>query len=120
MKRAIVNVSVGNHYVENQKRLNEMLDKVNSKELRIFWTNKLPYGSPTHQETPYAFKMWALREIMFDYDSIIWMDASIVPIKPLEPLWEFIEEQGYWFQKIPFENCGKWTSDAALKPLGIT
>ena len=58
----------------------------------------------------------------------MWLDSSIVPLRPLSSLWKLIEKQGYWFSEnlpqgrldLPCWNCGEWTCDSALGPLGIT
>lgn len=95
----------------------------------LTWCDCLPPESPPHSEAPYAFKAYAIKAALEQgYHEILWFDSSIVPIRPLEPLLELIEQQGYWFSEnlpqgqlnVAPWNCGQWCSDSALRPLGIT
>jgi hypothetical protein len=114
--RAVVNVSTGEFYLSQQERLQRLIPN----EQLMFW-REFPAGWPTHGETPYAFKAFAIREAEEKgFGTILWMDSSVVPLRPLEPLWNLIERQGYWFSNNPPHNCGEWTCDSALAPLGIT
>lgn len=122
--RAVVSVATG-PYLANQDRLRAAIPQENA----LFWRNVLPPGSPSHLDTPYAFKAYAIRDALRQgAQTVLWMDASVLPIRPLEPLWQLIEEQGYWFSlnlpcnnlTAPAWNCGQWTCDSALEPLEIT
>ena len=115
--RAIVNVSTG-RYVAGQERLARFLN--GGSETRYFYRDRLPDGCPSHQQAPYAFKACAIRDaIIGGATSILWLDASIVPIHPLEPLWNYIEREGYWLA-VNGWNTSQWCVDEALSPLGIT
>lgn len=95
----------------------------------LTWCDRFPPASPPHSEVPYAFKAYAI-QAAFErgYREVLWVDSSIVPIRPLEPLWKLIEQQGYWFSEnlpqgqlnVAPWNCGQWCADSALQPLGIT
>lgn len=112
--RAIVNVATG-PYVRGQERLTEWCAK-NSEEYFI-WRDQLPAGSPFHQDVPYAFKAYALREaVAAGAKTLLWADASILPIKPLDELWERIERDGYWIGNNGWTNY-EWTADSAYAPL---
>lgn len=114
MNRVVLNVATG-YYVRGQRRLRRAVS-----DPMMTWADAMPPGSPTHQTVPYAFKAWAiLAAADAGRDLILWADASILPIRSLEPLWELIEEQGYWFSRNGWQN-GEWCSDAALPLLGIT
>lgn len=130
MNRCIVNVSTG-RFLKGQNRLRacEFLDGTRQihNGVNVFdggtalmtW-DKLPPGSPSHEAVPFAFKAYAVKAAAdAGYTTLIWADASIIPIAPLEPLWERIETKGYWFSKNGWKN-GQWCTDAALEPLGIT
>jgi hypothetical protein len=72
---------------------------------------------PTHQQIPYAFKACALKEaVSAGADLLLWCDASILPIRSLEPLWERIERDGYWFSKNGWNNR-EWCADSAYPDL---
>ncbi len=114
LKRLILNVATG-AYVPGQRRLRRAVtDPV------MYWTDRMPPGSQTHHRMPYGFKAWAIWAArQAGADLILWVDASILPIRSMEPLWALIERQGYWFSRNGFPN-GQWCSDAALPLLGIT
>src|SRR5262252_4800596 len=88
MKRCIVNVATTEQYRKGQDRLMQT-----SKE-QVWYS--LPDGCPSHQETPYAFKAYAMMEASKQYDLLLWCDSSIVSVQSLKPLWDRIERDGYW------------------------
>ena len=128
--RAVVTVTAGGPGVEIA--YGPLADRLKAAmeaqgENIIAWRNELPAGCPPHDATPYAFKPWSLAEAAESCLTLLWADASIVPIRPLDNLWNLIETQVYWFSaNLPQGStgrawtCGEWTSDAALEPLGIT
>jgi hypothetical protein len=118
--RTVVSVAT-DQFVANQDRLHKAL---NATECR-FYRGCLPPSSPTHEQCPWGFKVYALLET--HGDAMLWCDSSIVPLRPLTRLWNLIETQGYWFSEnlppgeygAPY-NCGQFTCDSALPLLGIT
>jgi hypothetical protein len=123
--RIAVSVATGLHYVLKQERLLDALLRDPCHPCSsYFWTNALPPGSPSHEAVPYGFKAYALEQaarlVPNDPPTLMWMDSSIYLVKSLEPLWQSIESRGYWFSNNPPWNCGEWTCDSALEPLGIT
>lgn len=123
--RAVVNVSFGERFLRGQQRLKSILAQ--QGETFIGW-NSLPPGSPFHEDTPFAFKAFALQDaVLHGHKVLLWSDSSILPVRPLSPLWDLIERQGYWFScNLPHGTVmkaytnGQWTCDSALEPLGIT
>jgi hypothetical protein len=120
--RSVVNVATG-RYVRGQERLTEWLSSHSENDYFV-WRDMLPAGSPAHVEIPYAFKAYALREaIASGAKTLLWADASIVPVRDLTPLWERIERDGYWIsdQAGPEHDKGwsnyEWTADAAYPAL---
>jgi hypothetical protein len=76
-------------------------------------------GWPTHEERPYAFKAYALKEQADegDEDTLLWCDACIVPgARPLADLWEYIEENGVWLARNGWTNY-EWTADDSYPAL---
>jgi len=122
MSRCIVSVGTGNH----RGKLARLTDQVFALgENFFFWDGYLPMESPSHEEAPYAFKVWALRTVLtrsegLHHDVLLWLDSSIIILKPLAPIWELIEQQGYWFSRNHNYSTGNWASDASLPILGIT
>ena len=116
--RAVVNVSTGAHYLKGQQRLTEWLT-ANKQADYFIWNDAsgLPAGCPSHAEIPYAFKAFALRDaIAAGAKTLLWCDASIRPIRDLGPLWERIEEKGYWIGRNGWTNY-EWTADLAYPEL---
>lgn len=124
MKRAVVNVSTDS-WVTGQQRLKHRVECYD--ERIVTWTDQLPFGCPPHrpfgklagpqnQCVPYAFKGFAMQEAARDYDLLLWADACILPVKPMERLWERIERDGYWFARNGYQNY-EWTADAAYPDL---
>ena len=128
MKRIIVSVATG-RFTAAQDRLRQALSEVERGADLLFWRDSLPPGSPTHQDVPFGFKAFAMKHVLEKgYESALWLDSPIIPLRSLVPLWELIEAQGYWFSANPpydnpaglIWNCGQWTCDSALAPLGVT
>jgi hypothetical protein len=84
-------------------------------DLRMW--NQEPVRAPRHQDVPYAFKAFAMRDAaMLGADLLLWCDASALPIRSLEPLWERIERDGYWMTLNGWTNY-EWTADSAYPDL---
>lgn len=124
MTRAVVNVA-SDSWVRGQNRLHKRLHEMG--ENLVLWTNQLPPGSPPHRlhgafagtqekNIPYAFKAYALVEAAKQYDTLLWADACILPVQPLESLWERIERDGYWMSRQGYSNY-QWTADGAYPDL---
>lgn len=130
MSRCIVNVATGT-YLGGQRRLwaNQFLDgfgrihngqlwNENAECMLMTWADMLPPGTPGG--IPYAFKAFALKAAAeAGHDTLLWADASILPIAPLEPLWETIERDGAWICRNGWQNS-EWTCDSAYPDLGVT
>ena len=112
--RGVVSVATG-PYVKGQDRLRKELLK--QGVLDVSWRGMLPPSSPTHEDVPYAFKAVALKKAQgLSYDTVLWADACILPIKPLGPLFDRIEQDGYWFSNNGWTNY-EWTADSAYPDL---
>lgn len=125
MSRIVVNVATDS-WVSGQRRLCEAM-AAQGEQTRI-WTNLLPPLCPPHRVRgfvsgdadkcrPFAFKAYALKEAMdAGYTTLLWCDASIIPIKPLTPIWEAIERDGLWILRNGWSNSD-WTADSAYQDL---
>lgn len=113
--RAVVNVATG-RYVKGQTRLAESL--LAQGVHHHVWTDALPQGCPSHSAVPYAFKAFALKWEAEKslHTTLLWADACILPIKPLGPLFERIERDGYWFSNNGWSNY-EWCADSAYPDL---
>lgn len=135
MEKAIITVAVGNR-LDVGKAEGDLigtsfpakLDRwqsafsLHSPDAKRFIYTDWPPGCPPHLERPYAFKAYAINDVLLKHKPryILWADSSVVAIRNLSPLWELIARQGYWFSDNYTNNCGSWTCDSALEPLGIT
>jgi hypothetical protein len=111
-------VSVGNgRFVHGIDRMRQLFPDGLIRAYR----DCLPYGCPTHQEVPYAFKSYALKEAAdAGATSLLWLDSIMIPgPRPLEDLWEKIERDGYYIGNNGFSNY-EWTADSAYRDLGIS
>ncbi len=112
MTRAVVCVATSSHYQKGAKRLASAKLAATSN----VWM-EIPSGSPSHENVPYAFKAVALKQVASEgADLLLWCDASILPIRSLEPLWERIERDGYWIARNGWSNY-QWTADSAYPDL---
>lgn len=50
---------------------------------------------------------------------MLWLDSSIVVVRPLDPLYEEIERRGYLLFRNGGARVGEWSSDAFLEWYGI-
>src|SRR5688500_13335527 len=140
-KRVIVNVATGDFYCKLQDRLTESLyntiDRIrviysdgkdtsasrpNSKygiDLMI-WNDCLPPGSRPHSESPYGFKVHAIKAAYErGYTSILWLDSPAYAVKEdVSPIFEKIEKEGYYAMSHidPLEN---WVGDDYLNAFGL-
>jgi hypothetical protein len=86
----------------------------------IVWDSKYPAGSPTHDDSPFAFKPFCFAAAaQAGYELVLWLDASICIKQSLDPLFAQIEEKGFLFFEVD-HSVGEYCKDPALGPLGIT
>lgn len=126
MSRIVISVATDS-WIRMQDRLVREMTRFG--EQCMGWRQKLPPGSPPHREAgicaatnvdairPYAFKAYALKAAEASgHTSLLWCDSSVCPIKPLAPLWERIERDGYWMCENGWRN-DEWTADSAYPDL---
>jgi hypothetical protein len=114
--RVVVNVATAHptNYRRGQMRLRAKLDELG--ELYLLW-REVPSMCPPHSEVPYAFKAYALQTAAAaGHHSLLWVDASMLPIRPLDSIWEKIERDGYLLMNNGFINY-EWTADSAYPDL---
>lgn len=118
MKKCIINFANGGWYSAGQERLRESLVDVGFDGDVHLFRSEAQIGAPPHQESPYAFKPFALKWAMErGYELVIWADASVWAVKPIQPMFDHLAENGWMFF---LNTCtGNWTSDACLKSFGV-
>lgn len=137
-KRCIVNVATGEFYCKMQQRLSssfmhsvvrfhnghdlDPLPLPNGSGIDLMiWTDCLPEGSRPHSESPYGFKIHAIKAAYdMGYISILWLDSPAYEVKEdISPIFDKIEKEGYYAMSHidPLEN---WVGDTALLANGFT
>lgn len=121
MKIAVVNYSspIG-WYPDGQKRIEETMKKNGfDGSFYLFQDNDF-FGSPSHSDNPYAFKVYAIQyAINLGYDVVWWMDSSIYAVRDINPVLDIVKERGYFFEQCGF-SAGQYSNDNALEYFGIT
>lgn len=117
-KPIIICAGVGGWYPVGAKRLESNLRFHGWPWVKI-WTD-YPPNSIRHEDVPYYFKIsafeWALSE---GYTHIMWCDSSFWPVKSPMPLFDFINDNGFYMFRSGF-NLSQSVNDAALNYTGIT
>lgn len=120
MNPVVVNVGLGRWYPRGCIRLRDSLKATNPNVDILQWIDEYPPNSPSHQVSPYAFKVAAFRHAAsLGYELILWCDSSLWATGSLEPFFTKLAEQGHVLQANGWA-CGQWCSDRALEPFGIT
>jgi len=118
-KRCIISFGTGRY---NQV-LGRLIDSIESQSPTIdylAYSDQYPKGCPTHQEVPYAFKAFMLKEaISQGYKTILWMDSAIWIQHDIEPLFEHIEREGYLIFRNGWTQAN-WSTDAQLQAFNLT
>lgn len=121
MNVSVVNFSSpGSWYTKGQQRIVESM-KANGYNgaFYTFWDYQ-QIKSPSHQQAPYAFKIYAIEAALQQgHDVVWWMDSSIYAVKDITPVLNIVEKEGYFFEKCGF-NAATWTNDRTLQYFGIT
>jgi hypothetical protein len=141
-KRCIVNVATGEFYCKMQNRLllstincidnifintfnlpehsRSLFDKRRGIDL-LLWQDCLPKGSRHHPESPYGFKVHAIKAAYeMGYTSILWVDSPAYAVKEdISPIFDKIEKDGYYAMSHidPLDN---WVGDTALMAYGFS
>lgn len=121
-KNCIINYASGSWYPRGQERLYRSLVDTRFTELGDVYAfrNENELRCPSHQLVPYGFKIAAFNHAAnLGHRLILWCDAAVWAIKPLDPIFEHIEEHGHIFFAGGW-NCAQWTSDACLERMGVT
>lgn len=117
-KRCLLNVANGHAYPRGQHRLVESLIARYDGAVKT-WAHQYPKNSPTHDECPYAFKLHAIEEAaVAGFTTILWVDAAVWAVKPLEDLLLRVEREGHFFFH-GGASLGQRCSDECLLKMGF-
>lgn len=127
-KRCLINVATGDFYCKMQQRLIDSFSKAIDRSVvmdsgvyldaihyrkgkgidLLYWQNRLPKGSRSHEESPYGFKIHAIKAAYeMGYTSILWIDSPAYAVKEdISPIFDKIEKEGYYAMSHidPLEN----------------
>lgn len=115
----IVSCGIGPHYQEplHSTRLH---CEVNVPEAWRLFYRELPLGCPPHSEQMYAFKIWAMqRAIDAGFRYVLWMDTAFQPIASMAPLWEVINQEGWYCPPQSSAKLAEWCSDKMVNECRI-
>lgn len=118
-KRAIVNLINNNGYLSGQERLKEFSRQFANVALYTF-NSEGEVLSPLHKDNPYAFKIYSISSLReMGYDQILWLDASVFPVKNIEPVFDWLTEKGIFLEEAG-HYAGTWSPKYVLDYFGIT
>jgi hypothetical protein len=136
-KRCIVNVATGDFYIKMQDRLissfwnsvdniyeitmmgirpKEGVYKTNKGIDLLYWSDALPAGSRPHSESPYGFKVHAIKAAYeMGYTSVLWLDSPAYAVKEdISPIFDKIEKEGYYVMS-HIDPLERFVGDSLLK-----
>lgn len=115
----MVNCAVeGGRYPAMQKLVLAGAQEFGGADELIF--GEYPEGCPSHTERMYMFKMYAIgAAFQRGFRKVIWIDCRCRPVKPFQPIWNIVAEDGTYCSQQGDAKLGQWCSDAALAIFGI-
>jgi len=119
-KAVIICAGIGGWYGHGVKRLEKSLNFVGWAGDVMTWTD---YPTPEcykHDHIPYYMKIAAFEEALKKgYTHICWVDASFYAVSNPMPLFDLINEQGYYFFSSGY-NLAQSVNDRALAAVGLS
>ena len=115
--KCIVTFGKGHNFLKGVERLRSRCQELN---IPFEGFTEYPVGCPTHEESPFAFKFFCIKEcVKKGYKKILWLDSSVIIKTDLNDVFEDIEKRGYFFIR-NWHSVGEYCHDKALKTLNIT
>jgi hypothetical protein len=100
----IVNFSTP-QFAKGQKRLSDSLNGYN----KLLFTDYAQIKSPTHEQSPYEFKVHAIEKAFEVDDIVLWCDSSLYRVGDLSKIQTIIEETGF-FGEESGHYCYDWAN----------
>ncbi len=122
MKRTcFLNVGIGLWYRSGSDRLQASLIAHGFTGDHLVWKDCWPGAIPgLSRDVIYAAKADAFQHALnAGYTTIIWGDASIYAVRPLDRFLATVNEKGYWLGQSGY-NCAQTASDAQLQYFGVS
>lgn len=112
--------AIGGWYPAGLDRLERSLIFNGSAADFLFYKNEYPPYCPSHEDNPYAFKIYGFREaIRRNYKIMIHLDASFWAIQNPDKLFDIVVDEGLFGFRSGY-NCAQTAPDNLLAYLGIT
>lgn len=102
-------------YARGQQRLKVSL----GDHKMLMLDNYTVIGSPTHEQSPYEFKVHAIEKAFQFDDIVLWMDASMYAVGDLSVIEKIIIEDGYFMSEAG-HWVGQWTNQHARDYFKVT
>jgi hypothetical protein len=119
-KPVFICTAVGGWYPAGLDRLERSLIFNGTAADFLFYKNEYPPDSPSHEENPYAFKVYGFMEaIRRGYKIMIHLDSSFWAIKNPDKLFDIIVDKGLFAFRSGY-NCANTCPDSLLDEVGIT
>jgi hypothetical protein len=116
----IISCGVGGWYGVGVERLERSLIHHGYAGDMLLYKDQYPILSPTHQQNPYAFKVWLFREAMEKgYTRILWLDSSFWCIRNPHEIFDTINDKGVFAFRSGY-NCAETCTDELLDYVGIS
>ncbi len=114
-KAVIINCGLGNWYPFGSERLARSLNFCGWGGHTLIHAGEEPKGNITHDDIPYYMKIATFEEaIELGYTHILWLDSSFWAVKNPMPMFDIINEQGYYFFSTGY-NLAQSSNDNALR-----
>jgi hypothetical protein len=110
----VVNFST-KEYALGQQRLSNSLNGYK----KLMLNDYTAIGSPTHQASPYAFKIYAIEAALELDDLALWCDSSLWRVGDLSVIENIIKKDGYMFTESG-HYVGQWVNDFQKKYFKLT
>lgn len=108
---------VVNFATQQYRRAQQRL--MNSLHGKGLFISEYPPGWPTHQESPYEFKIHAIREAMKTDSIVLWVDSSMYRVGDLSVIENHIKTDGYFAEEAG-HYAGRWTNQHARNYFNLT
>ncbi len=76
-------------------------------------------GWPTHQQSPYEFKIHAIRAALAIDPIVLWVDSSMYRVGDLSVIESIIKEDGYFMEEAG-HYAGRWTNKFTREYMNVT
>jgi len=115
-KWSLVNVAIGYNYPLMQKRL---IDSAKNFGAKLHAWMSYPPGARNHIESPYGFKIYAIRNAVdLGIQVVVWADSAVWVVQDPKPFFELVKQKGVVFL-FGGDNLSKWVNDKSLREFGL-